>query len=275
MNKVLVIDTLDDSHQAIEDAMGAAGWETATAATAAEAGAALADAVILATNVAGLGQTLKEVQAVCRTTGTPLVLVVDLQHSGWEQTFGAAEALEVDAFFQQPVATAALVNRLQGIRDARLEANVEGPTPEMSTIIVRAIGNEEAAAAFYRRAAEKVADVPTRDALEGLMRDEQEHKRLLEEFKSGERPLPKNIAPGGSLVECFGAPDFEPDMLPADSFLLAAQKEKLAVEFYERWADLYSEGPERDLLLHLAEIERNHKAKVEAMFACAAFPERW
>lgn len=275
MSKVLVIDTLGDSHKALEDALGVAGWAVATTESAAEAYRVSADAVVLATNVAGLGQTLKDVQAACKAAGTPLLLVADLDRSGWEQTFGAAEALEVDAFFDKPLAAAALVKRLQGIRAARREAKVDGAAPEMSTIIARAIANEEAAASFYRRAAGKVADVPTRDALEGLMRDEQDHKRLIEEFRTGQRPLPKNVAPGGSLVECFGAPDFDSDMSPADSFLLAAKKEKLAVEFYEKWADLYSQGPERDLLLNLAEIERNHKAKVEAMFACAAFPESW
>ena len=275
MNKVLVIDTLGDSHKALEDELGAAGWEVATTENATQARTASVDAVILATNVAGLGQTLREVQAACKATGAPLVLVADLDRSGWEQTFGAAEALEVDAFFDKPVAAEALVNRLEGIRAARREANAGGPAPEMSTIIARAIANEEEAAAFYRRVAWKVSDATTRDTLEELMRDEQQHKRIIEEFRSGQRPLPKNIAPGGSLLECFGAPDFNPNMSPADSFLLAAKKEKLAVEFYERWADLYSQGPEREILLHLVEIERNHKAKVEAMFACAAFPESW
>ena len=64
-------------------------------------------------------------------------------------------------------------------------------------------------------------------------------------------------------------------MSPADAFLLAANKEKLAVEMYENWAKLYPEGAERELLLQLAEVERAHKAKVEAMFTNAAFPEAW
>ena len=79
----------------------------------------------------------------------------------------------------------------------------------------------------------------------------------------------------GSLVEKFGSPAFSPDLSPADTFLLAARKEKLAVEFYENWAALYPEGAERELLLGLAEVERRHKAKVEAMFTNAAFPEAW
>ena len=76
-------------------------------------------------------------------------------------------------------------------------------------------------------------------------------------------------------MEAFGAPQFGAELSPADAFLLAANKERLAVEFYENWAKLYPEGEERRLLLHLADVERGHKVRVEAMFANAAFPESW
>ena len=146
---------------------------------------------------------------------------------------------------------------------------------EMTTIVARAIANEESSAAFYRQAAGRVSDLVTREALEGLMRDEIDHKRILEEFRSGARPLPAGNTSGGSLVESLGSPDFTTEMSPADAFLLAARKEKLAVEFYENWAKLYADGPERELLLKLAEVERRHKAKVEDLFTNAAFPEAW
>ena len=146
---------------------------------------------------------------------------------------------------------------------------------EMTGIVARAIANEESSAAFYRQSASRVSDPVTRDALEGLMRDEIDHKRILEEFKSGARPLPAGDTSGGSLVECLGSPDFTADLSPADAFLLAAKKEKLAVEFYENWARLYAGGPERELLLKLAEVERRHKTKVEDLFTNTAFPEAW
>jgi rubrerythrin len=203
-----------------------------------------------------------------------VVLVADLDRSGWDRTFGAAEALEVDALFDTPVAPPALVKRLEGIMAAR-EAVREPQAADMSAILDRAVANEEAAAAFYRQCAERVADPGARDALEDLMRDEEEHKRLILEFKSGARALPAGDSSGGSLVETFGVPEFSTDLSPADAFLLAAQKERLAVQFYENWARLYPEGAERELLLRLAEIERRHKARVEAMFSNAAFPESW
>ena len=145
----------------------------------------------------------------------------------------------------------------------------------MGAILARAIANEESAAAFYCQAAERLSDPVTRDVLLGLMRDELEHKRLLGAFRSGARPLPEGSASGGSLVEFLGSPDCTEDMSPTDAFLLAARKEKLAVEFYENWAKLYPGGPERELLLGLAEVERRHKEKVENMYTNAAFPEAW
>ncbi len=145
----------------------------------------------------------------------------------------------------------------------------------MAAVLDRAIANEKSAAAFYRQAADQMTDLVTRDALEGLMRDELEHQHLIEEFKSGVRLLPEGRTSGGTLLEYLGAPDFTPDLSPAEAFLLAAKKEKLAVEFYEQWANLYSAGPERDLLLGLADVERRHKAMVEDLYTNAAFPEAW
>jgi rubrerythrin len=261
---ILVIDTLGGSRAAIEKALRAAGFGVTSERTA------KADAVVLATDAAGLGTTLEEVRAA----GVPVLLVAALDRSGWDRTFASAGALEVDALLDSPVDAAALVRRLEGILAAR--ESVRGPdAARMSSILDRAIANEEASEAFYRQAADGVADAGTREALEALMRDEREHRRLIEEFKSGARPLPQGVTSGGSLVETMGTPGFSRDMSPADAFLLAARKEKLAVELYENWANLYPEGAERDLLLRLAEIERRHKVRVEAMFSNAAFPERW
>ena len=273
MTKILVIDTVGDCREALQEALLAAGFEVAATQDPAKAATAEADAIVLATDAAGLGRSLKSVQPA-RCGGAATVLVTDLDRSGWDRTFGTPEALEVDAIFDKPVNGAAVARRLEGILAARAEVK-QADVSEMSAILDRAIANEEAAAAFYRQAAAGVADAGTRDALEGLMRDEEEHKQLIEDFRSGARPLPEGMTSGGSLVESFGTPAFSADLSPADAFLLAAKKEKLAVEFYENWAKLYPAGPERELLERLAEIERRHKTKVEAMFTNAAFPEAW
>jgi rubrerythrin len=167
------------------------------------------------------------------------------------------------------------LQRLKGILGAR-EPTAPHALPEAADpVIARAVANEEAAAAFYRHAAQAAQREDTREALEGLAREEEEHKRLLQDFKAGKELPASPAAKEAGILESVGAPDFSHDMSPADAFLLAARKEKLAADFYTNWADLCPPGPERDVLMKLSEIERKHKATVEAMFTNAAFPERW
>jgi rubrerythrin len=156
--------------------------------------------------------------------------------------------------------------------------NKPAHTPQAAgwkAILARAIANEESSAAFYQQAAARMTSPVTREALEGLMRDELDHKQLIREFQSGRRTLPEGHSSGGSLVECLGSPEFTAALSPADAFLLAAKREKMAVEFYETWARLYPAGAEQELLLKLAEVERCHKQKVEDLYTNAAFPEAW
>jgi rubrerythrin len=177
----------------------------------------------------------------------------------------------VDALFDLPADPEALVRRMRGI----LQASASVAPAAIPAIIERAVANEQASEAFYRRAAGSVLRLETKETLEALARDEREHKRLLEEFRRGAALFPTEPAQTASLVESLGTPEITPEMTPADAFLLAARKEKLAAEFYENWAALYPEGPERALLRQLAEVERRHKAYVESLFTNAAFPEVW
>jgi rubrerythrin len=259
----------------LKRALGEAGWEVVVAEDAAACHTTAADAIVLATDTAGLARAQAHLAAARERSATPVILVVDLDRSGWDRTLGSPESLNVDALFDRPVDARALVKRLAGIMAAREEIRASVTAPEMSSILDRAIANEEAAAAFYRRAAQRVSDPGTRKVLEELMHDEEGHKRIVEEFRSGARPLPAGTTQTATLLEAFGTPQFGTAISAADAFLLAANKERLAMEFYANWAKLYPEGAERQLLLQLSEVERAHKARVEAMFTNAAFPESW
>jgi len=274
MGRILVVDTVGDTLPALRPALEGAGFEVVVEA-ALECCITPADAIVLATDAGGLAQSLPQVQTVREASGTPVILVTDLDRSGWDRTFSAPEALSADALLDKPVDTAVLLQRLRGMLAARAQAESVAAAPEMNAILDQAVANEEAAAAFYRRAAAAISRADTGEALESLMRDEEEHKRVLEEFRSGARSLPSGTTHPGALVEAFGTPALSTDMAPADAFLLAAHKERLSVELYTNWAALYPAGPERELLLRLAEVERRHKERVEAMFSNAAFPEVW
>jgi rubrerythrin len=276
--KILIIDVTGAVAAPLSEAFKAEGWTPRTHAGPRKLPqtAAGCEAIVLAVEAGGLAARLPGALRLARKSGAPLLLATSLDRSGWDRTFASADALEVDGLFDLPVEPAAVVRRLKGIAEARRRAEPEArKTPAGAAIIARAVANEEAAHAFYARAAKSVTRQDTRETLEALARDEKEHKRLLIEFKKGRGALPSEPAPGGAVLENVGVPDFSPDMTPADAFLLAARKEKLAAEFYENWAAIYPEGPERDLLKRLAEVEHRHKAWVEGLFTNASFPERW
>jgi rubrerythrin len=276
MARIVLIDTTGSCGEELPRALKAAGWQVSVSSTPDEAGkaAARADALLLVADSASLARVLSATLAL-RRPGAAVLLATELDRSGWDRAFSAPESLEADALFNLPVDPRAVVHRLRGILEARAAARPGPKAVGMEAVIERAVANEEAAEAFYRRAAEAVARRETRDALSLLADDEREHRRLLEDFRAGRRALPAAVSAAGALLETFGVPEITPDLSPANAFLVAVRKERLAASLYENWAALYPSGPERDLLLRLAEMERGHEARVGALFANAAFPESW
>jgi len=265
---IWIIDREGTTSRRCEAALREGGWAVKVAASAAEVKPP-ADAIVLAGDLAAVGK-LRERPAF---RSTPIALVTSLDRSGWDRTFQDETALDADALLDVPVDAAALVTRLRGILDARRAASPAAAPSAFRDVIRRAIANEEAAERFYRQAASASRVPATRAVLEDLAREEQGHRQALLEFLEGKRTFVSMPETPSSVVETFGTPELTPDLSPADAFLLAARKEKLAAEFYENWANLYPPGPERDLLLGLAGMERRHKKHVEDLFTSASFPE--
>jgi len=275
MATILVVDTVGESRQAIEQALRGAGWEVSILDDPMDCCTAPADAIVVASDGPGLARVEQGIALVREQSDTPVVLITDLDRSGWDRTIAAAGGLNVDAVLDIPVNARALIARLQGILGAREDARQLVASSGMQALLERAIASEEASMEFYRKAAERVSSPEVRDVLELLAKDEQEHRRAIEDFRDGRRSLPSGSPVTWSMVEAFGTPQFSADMLPADAFLLAANKERLSMQMYKSWAALYGDGPERELLLRLADMERQHLAHVESMFSNAAFPEVW
>jgi len=245
-----------------------AGW-TVKIAQDPRAVAEDAEAIVVVNDLAAASA----LRARAAFANTPIVLLASLDRSGWDRTFDDEKAFDADALLDLDTEPEALVHRLKGIFEARRRAAALPQAADFNVILHRAIDNEEAAERFYSRAAAAAESPATRDVLEGLAREEADHKRTLQEFVEGKRMLPARHVRMTSVLESFGTPEFSADLSPADAFLLAARKEKMAVQFYKSWAALYPEGPERALLLKLADIERAHKNHVEEMFVNASFPE--
>jgi rubrerythrin len=277
MATVLIIDVKVEAGAALRAALEARGFqvEVLPGPEKAKAAARRADAIILAAHVGDLASILPATARLRGRWPVPLVLVTTFERTGWDEVAGAREAFDVDALLGLPVDAQAAVNRIEGLLQSRAQAGSRRQGIDMKTILDQAIANEEAAEAFYLRAARAVATRESKDALDQLAKDERGHKQLLLDFRTGRRPLPAAPDAPTHLVDSLGAPDVTADLNPADAFLVAARKEKLAVKFYEDWAKLYPPGPERELLAKLAGMERQHQTRVEGMFANAAFPEAW
>jgi rubrerythrin len=262
---IWIVDPRKRESARCREALRAEGWHVKVAASASGV-KGHADAVVLVDDLAAVDG----IRSQPSLRSVPIVLVISLDRSGWDRTFHDETAFRVEALLDLPVDTAALAKRLRGILDASRPAEQAVPSRE---ILRRAMANEEAAERFYRKAASASKDPATRLVLEDLASDEGEHRRKLLEFLEGKRPFVSAPVAPSSVVEKFGVPELTPDLSPADAFLLAARKEKLAADFYEDWAELHPPGPERELLLKLADMERRHKAHVEELFVNASFPE--
>ena len=63
------------------------------------------------------------------------------------------------------------------------------------------------------------------------------------------------------------------EQLSEEVFLIAANREINAHNFYKGLADLYPKGPVKELLLRMANEEMRHKEKMEYLYANTAFPQ--
>ena len=267
---IWIVDPSGQTAAACGEALARKGWTLKQAASLDEVHPPAA-AVVLVGELAAV----ELIRQHPDLSAVPVVLLESLDRSGWDRTFADETAFQVDALLDVPVDAGALAERLAGILSARGAVRAEAPPTAFRDIIRRAVDNEEAAERFYRQAAAATTDPVTKGVLEDLAGEEKDHKQSLLDFLEGRRPIPGGVTAPGSVVETFGTPEFTSDLTPADAFLLAARKEKLAAEFYANWAKLCPPGPERDLLLALADVERRHKRHVEDLFTNASFPENF
>ena len=94
MDRILVVDMLGDVRASIEQPLSDAGWDVLVADDAAACRTTAADAIVLATDTAGLARAHTHVEAVREKSGTPVILIVNLDRSGWDRTLGDARVPE-------------------------------------------------------------------------------------------------------------------------------------------------------------------------------------
>ncbi len=134
----------------------------------------------------------------------------------------------------------------------------------MEELINFAIGEEEAAAAFYKALAVKMDRSWMKEIFEQFAREEEGHKAKLLRIKSGELPAPPlqkviDLKIGDYLVDV----ELSAEMDYQEALIVAMKKEKEAFRMYSDLASVSDDDRVRDLLLSLAQEEANHKLRFE------------
>jgi rubrerythrin len=147
---------------------------------------------------------------------------------------------------------------------------------ELARVIELAIKKEEEARAFYLDLYEKVEDELAKDTLKYLADEEAKHAEYLTTCMAGRycsSVLGMTDVVDYKVIEHLEKPDIDKDMSSADVYLVAAQRELDAYNFYKSLADSYPPGDMKDLLTRMANQEKKHKEKVEYLYDNTAFPQ--
>lgn len=146
----------------------------------------------------------------------------------------------------------------------------------LESLIELAIVNEEEAYASYMELYRMVDDKTAKDTLKFLAEEEKQHKAYLLKYRDGsfrENSLPLNAAVDYRIAETMDIPEPRKGITNNEVYLIAANKELNASQFYKSLAEIHPEGDVRDMLLRMADQELKHKEKVEYLYTNTAFPQ--
>jgi rubrerythrin len=130
-----------------------------------------------------------------------------------------------------------------------------------------AIGEEEAAASFYKDLAGKMENKWMKDVFEQFSREEDGHKTKLEKVKNGHIDvLPQQNVMDLKIGDYLIDAEVTTDMDYQQALILAMKKEKVAFRMYSDLASVSKNDEIRDLLLSLAQEEAKHKLRFEVEY---------
>ncbi|MFH1651362.1 MAG: ferritin family protein [Chloroflexota bacterium] len=146
----------------------------------------------------------------------------------------------------------------------------------LNEVLAGAIQKEIEAHRLYEGMSESVTEPAVKDAFRDLAKQEDGHRKLLEEYWRGE--IKEGALHSGQridyrIAEALDQPAVTPDISLKDAFLLAANREKVSHDFYLALAGIHPEGRIKGLFLELADQEMGHKHRVEYLYTEVAFPQ--
>ena len=140
------------------------------------------------------------------------------------------------------------------------------PMNSLDEILNFAIGEEQAAAAFYTSLAAKVPGAELRQALLDFAREEQGHEARLKSLKAhGTAPVPGPEVPNLHIGDYMVEMKPSVDMPYRDLLVVVIQKELAAFRMYTDLA-ARAGGSARDTFTQLAQEEARHKLKFETEY---------
>ena len=137
-----------------------------------------------------------------------------------------------------------------------------------------AILREVEAYEFYRKVSERAQNAQVKGVFAELSLEELGHKDLLTQFKNDPAKVMKiQASPDYKVAEATELPALSVDMKPADAIALAMKKEQQAVEFYRMLEQNAAEPEMKAAFANLANMELNHKHRLENVFVQIGYPE--
>jgi len=147
----------------------------------------------------------------------------------------------------------------------------------LQSVIDLAIQREEEAYNFYMNLSNIVEDKAAKETLKYLADEEAGHKAFLVKCKdqmSCDIVLRPDMPVDYRVAEHLKQPDVKKNMNSEEVFLIAANREINAHNFYKGLADLYPKGPVKELLLRMANEEMRHKEKMDTFTPTRPFRRR-
>jgi len=147
---------------------------------------------------------------------------------------------------------------------------------EYRSILSGAIEKEVEAYSFYRDIGNRVSDPSLKKIFGELAEEERKHRETLEEFLT--KPVASfefDEAKDYKISETLGLPTMTAEMKPVEGIALAIKKEESSRDMYQELANLSTAPQQKEIFTNLANMESNHKARLEDMYTNMAFPEVW
>jgi len=141
----------------------------------------------------------------------------------------------------------------------------------LQDILNYAIDQEQEANSFYQRLAQQVTKTETQSALKKFAMDELQHKFRLEGIRDGQAAFINEEVGNLGIADSIGEVKPHIDMSYKELLALAIKNEQKAYTLYSKLALVAQVRSVKDLFLHLAQEEAQHKLNLEFEYDLTTF----